>query len=263
MLRRWCIALSGIALAAGSLGAAAPGAAPGLTWAGGVSVGGPLTHLTQPMIYRGARDGTVKSSAWSGYAVSGADGAFSSVSATWVQPAGTCTGGTALAGFWVGLDGFGNSTVEQTGDAIECHGKKASYFAWYELYPNPPVDYSNPVKPGDTLTASVTTNGDGDYTMTISDPGEDWSQSTTLSADGENATAEAIVEAPCCNAKGNPLPLADFGRVQFYRVMVNGAKIGTLSPTKIIMADSDGRYKDKVTNLVHQENFSAIWLRKD
>jgi hypothetical protein len=268
MLRRWCIALSGITLVAGSLGAVAPGVASAATWASRVSVGGPLSRvggplsqLSRPMIYRGTRDGVVTSTAWSGYVVSGST--YSSVSATWVQPTATCTSGTALAGFWVGLDGYKDTSVEQTGSAVQCQGKKASYWAWYELYPNPPTNYSNPVKPGDDMSASVTTNGDGDYTMTITDSTQDWTQTTTLSSEGENASAEAIIEAPCCNAKGNPLALADFGKAYFDNVTVDGAKIGTLSPIKIDMADSDGHFKDRVTNLVHQENFSATWLRKD
>jgi hypothetical protein len=58
------------------------------------------------------------------------------------------------------------------------------------------------------MSASVTTSGDN-YTMTISDSTQDWTQTTTLSSEGANASAEAVAEAPCCNAAGNPLPLAD------------------------------------------------------
>jgi hypothetical protein len=257
MVRRWCIALTGLALAAGTMAAAAPTVASAAVRPAQETTG-PLV-LGHPMIYRGVRDGTVETPNWSGYAVTGST--YSSVSASWVEPAGVCTKGSALAGFWVGLDGYGNTTVEQTGDAIECSGKTASYFAWYELYPNPPVDYSNPVKAGDDMSASVTTSG-GKYTMTISDSTQDWTQTTTLTAEGANASAEAIAEAPCCNAEGDPLPLADFGTVHFTSVMVDGAKIGTLSPTKIVMATSTGTKKDAVSSLTGDEDFSATWKRK-
>ncbi len=49
------------------------------------------------------------SSNWSGYASQ--KGPFTSVSASWVQPAGTCTAARTYSSFWVGLDGDGSNTV--------------------------------------------------------------------------------------------------------------------------------------------------------
>lgn len=65
---------------------------------------------------REVHGGTVETSSnWSGYAVIG--GGFSSVNATWVQPAiqPSYTSTQYRACFWAGLDGRGSSTVEQTG----------------------------------------------------------------------------------------------------------------------------------------------------
>src|SRR5579884_4318905 len=69
---------------------------------------------------------------WSGYAVTG--NRFTSVSASWTEPAVTCSG-TAYSSFWVGLDGDTSNTVEQTGTDADCSGSTPQYYAWYEMYP--------------------------------------------------------------------------------------------------------------------------------
>src|SRR6266536_846942 len=77
----------------------------------------------------------VSSSNWAGYVASGGNGTFTSASASWTQPAGTCTGGSRYAAFWVGLDGYTSGTVEQIGTEADCDGRTPRYYAWYEIYP--------------------------------------------------------------------------------------------------------------------------------
>ena len=88
---------------------------------------------------------------WAGYSATG--GTFTSVSATWKQPAATCTSATAYSSFWVGLDGDGTNTVEQTGTDADCSSGKPVYYAWYEMYPKFPVNLSLTINPGDTISA--------------------------------------------------------------------------------------------------------------
>ena len=65
-------------------------------------------------------DGTAESSNWSGYAVLGSS--FTSAQASWTVPAAVCPTGPGqnvlYAAFWVGLDGYSSSTVEQTGTLV-------------------------------------------------------------------------------------------------------------------------------------------------
>ena len=49
-------------------------------------------------------------------------GTYTSVSASWTQP-GSCSGGDQYAAFWVGLDGYSSSSVEQTGSEVDCIGR--------------------------------------------------------------------------------------------------------------------------------------------
>ena len=144
----------------------------------------PLQHAagTTPFFIShggGVRNTTTTSTNWSGYAATGGNGAFTSVTTTFTQPAVTCTSGDQYSSFWVGLDGYNSNRVEQTGTEADCVGRTAEYSAWYEMYPRYPVTYGNTVQPGDVITESVTFSGASTYTMTITDSTEGWTKTTT------------------------------------------------------------------------------------
>ena len=111
----------------------------------------------------------VASENWAGYAATGAAGSFTSVSSSWPQPAVGCGATATFSSFWVGLDGDGTPTVEQTGTEADCTHGAASYQGWYEIFPNAPVFLPNPVQPGDAMSASVVSSGSGTFTLTLSD----------------------------------------------------------------------------------------------
>jgi hypothetical protein len=76
---------------------------------------------------------------------------------------------------WFGIDGDGSSTVEQTGVATDRSGGSPFYQAWYEMYPAAPVYYSNPVRAGGKITATVTRTVTTTYRLDISDTTKGWS----------------------------------------------------------------------------------------
>src|SRR5436305_10089499 len=135
------------------------------------------------------------SSNWSGY--SAINGKYTSVSASWTQPTASCTSQATYSSFWVGLDGDGSNSVEQTGTSADCSGGVAKYYAWYEMYPKFPVNLSLTVRAGDSLVGSVTTDGSGHFTLTIRDSSTGQSFTTTQHlSHAKLASAEAIAEAP-------------------------------------------------------------------
>jgi len=159
-------------------------------------------------------DGTSTSTNWSGYAVTGTS--FTSAVGSWVVPTATCTSGTQYASFWVGIDGYSSSSVEQTGTDSDCSGKTPQYYAWYEFYPNPSYEITSlAIKPGDRMSAKVVYSG-SEFTITIEDvtTGKSYSKSATVRR-AARSSAEWIAEAPCCTSSGGILPLADFGTVLF------------------------------------------------
>ncbi len=259
MLRRWGILLAMLTLTAGTVLAASSASAAST----GFTPGGPIHLVGASANVRGGISHQAESTNWSGYAAT--TGTYTSVSASWTQPAGTCSRGDQYAAFWVGLDGYSSSSVEQTGSEVDCVGRTAEYYAWYEMYPNPSVNYSNTVRPGDTFNASVTYTGGSSFSLFIQDVTQGWSQTTVASLAGAaRSSAEVIVEAPCCTGSDGILPLTDFGTVSLTSSTANGAALGSAGGvTQIIMIDNAGRDKDSVSSLSSGENFSATWLRSN
>ena len=202
---------------------------PGL----GQALGHGLRHATN-----------VQSQNWSGYADS--QGTYDSVAASWTEPAVTCSpsgggGGGILAGllggnvlgtllgpgssassFWVGLDGYDSSSVEQLGTDADCNGSTPVYDAWWEMFPNPSqvLSTSYPVHPGDQMTAWVASNSSGTaFYLALKDSSAGWTFSTsqTASPGFGRSSAEVVAEAPSsCNLLFcSEVPLADFGQVGF------------------------------------------------
>jgi hypothetical protein len=232
------------AAAIGVAGATALFAAPGAFAASAPAATGQInaamaaheSHGLHALTHRSST--TVSSSNWSGYAATGNSGAFTSVSASWVQPALTCTSKTTYSSFWVGLDGYSNSALEQTGTEADCIGGRAEYGAWWEVLPAAESAYSVTVKAGDSLTASVKDNGNGTFAMTLTDSTEGWTKTTTHAGSSgyQDSSAEVIAEATEVN--GRIANLSDFGTVTFANATADGNSLGSYSPNEIIMAGS-------------------------
>jgi hypothetical protein len=169
--------------------------------------------------------GSALNALWAGYhAMSTTPCTFTSVTGQWVQPALTCPGsneGTLDTSFWVGLDGAPNSgsgTVEQTGIEAQCiwglFGYHTVYRAWYQMFPALPVYIGdngafNNVGPGSLVKATVTYDGNGEYSLNLTVTTKDSTQSASTEQPCtnvcENISAEWIVE------KQEDLGMADFG----------------------------------------------------
>src|SRR6476469_2492175 len=176
MLRRWGILLGLLTLMAGMAVATTGSASAGTM---GFRPGGPIQLAGSASAVPNASGGSrhqAESTNWSGYAAT--TGTYTSVSASWTEPTGTCSGSRKYSSFWVGLDGFNSNSVEQTGSEVDCSGRTAIYYSWYEMFPAAPVNYSNTVRPGDHFTASVTFSGTNTYTLKLSDTTQGWTHTT-------------------------------------------------------------------------------------
>jgi len=194
---------------------------------------------------------------WSGYADTGKPGQFTSVSTSWTQPAVTCGATNTSSSFWAGLDGDGTNTVEQTGTEADCANGTATYAGWWEMFPNAPVFYNNPVQPGDSMTASVKSDGNGNFTLTLSDTSQGWSQSTQqANANAQLGSAEVIAEAP---SNGSVLPLSNFGTVTFGSNTVNGAAIGNSGAAPLTMVSQNGVTEATPSALAGGNSFTVTW----
>jgi len=184
-------------------------------------------------------------------------GRYTQVSSSWTVPSVSCAG-TAYSSFWVGLDGDTSGTVEQTGTDSDCSGSTPQYYAWYEMYPKFPVNFSNPVQAGDKMSASVTTNGSGTFTLTISDTSRGWTNTTNARLKRASlASAEIIAEAP--SSSGGVLPLANFGTVSFSGATANGALLTSSTPGIDPITMQSGSTVKAQPSSIGSGAFSVTW----
>jgi hypothetical protein len=139
------------------------------------------------------------------------------------------------------------------------------------MYPAASVDISTtqfPVKPGDTMTASVTRSGTS-YTLSLQSS-EGWTFSTTQTGSDANTSAEWVAEAPdtcllifCSNAK-----LTNFGSMTFSGAQAAiGGSLQPVSsfttnsgPHEITMTTSSGATRAQPSALSSNgEAFSDTW----
>lgn len=207
---------------------------------------------------------------WAGYAVetslASPQSAVTDVKGSWIVPAVDCkTTPGAFSSFWIGIDGYSSGTVEQIGTDSDCSSGKASYYAWYEMYPKFPGNVKMAIKPGDIMTAEVKYVGNGKFSLTLTDVTTGKTFSTTQkSASAQRSSAEWIAEAPSLG--GNIAPLAKFGTVSFTsaQATLNG-HTGTISDTAwqndaINMVTSSGTIKAQTSSLSGGSAFSVTWL---
>jgi hypothetical protein len=162
---------------------------------------------------------------WGGYA---SFGSWTTATASWTEPSVTCRSSNDLFAPWVGIDGDGSSTVEQTGVATDCSSGRAVYQAWYEMYPAAPVYYSNSVSAGDHFNATVTRSGTS-YTLTISDTTKGWTKTTTKSlSSARHYSAEAIIESPT-----DSYPSISGNTISFTGVKFDGKTLKSTNPSSL------------------------------
>jgi peptidase A4-like protein len=209
----------------------------------------------------------VQSTNWSGYADDNTGGAsYTTVTANWTEPSATCTSTTSLAAFWVGIDGYSSSSVEQDGTLIECYGSTAYYYTWWEMYPTNSIQVvGETLKSGDSISASVVRSG-STYTLKVTDSthtANSFSRTETCSSCA-NSSAEWIAEAP--SGSSGVYPLTDFHSWTASSATVKSTTtsgvISTFPDDELTMVDSSGQVKAQPGALNGSGNgFGVTWVR--
>lgn len=182
-----------------------------------------ISHATRVPAARADRGSSAagwSSSNWSGYAVTGSG--FSAVTGSWNVPAVSRSHKATYSSNWVGIDGFNNSNLIQTGTESDYYSGSAHYDAWWEILPAAEtVIPSISVHPGDSMSATITKGSGSSWTITIKDVTSGVSFSTVQTYTGQQTSAEWIEEAP--SVGGRIAPLANYGSATFDPGTVNGA----------------------------------------
>ncbi len=157
---------------------------------------------------------------WSGYAISGKKGAFRQISGEWIVPLVKPTSSPTYSSAWIGIDGFKNSSLIQTGTGHESIGGVVRYYAWWEILPAAETVIPFPVSPGDHMKASIVKLGSGKWCITLSNLSKSWTFRTFQRYTGPQTSAEWIMEAP--QVGGIITALAKVSTIRFSRCRVNG-----------------------------------------
>ena len=248
-----------------------------------------LPGVLGSVLGHGLRHATaVQSSNWAGYADT--NDTFNAVSSSWTEPTVNCAnsngglngilglsslngllgGPGAASAFWVGLDGYNSTSVEQLGTDSDCTSGSPDYYAWYEMYPNPSVQLPSqyPVQPGDQMTALVSANAAGtSFTLMIKDATAGWTFSTTQTGSGfARSSAEVIAEAPssCTVLFCSEVPLADFGQINYTGSSVSNAagtkgSLASFNANEITMSDNGTTLATPSSLSSDGSSFSVAW----
>lgn len=198
---------------------------------------------------------------WAGYA--SYNHTFSDVKGTWTQPTADCstTNKSTYSSFWVGLDGYNSSSVEQIGTDADCSHGKATYYAWYEMYPNPSVTIGNfPINPNTPYTGEVKYTGNNSFTLTLTGGGHTFSTTQTL-RNAPRSSAEWIAEAPSLCAGGCHIaPLTDFHQVNFSGASADSTAISSWTDDPLTMVTNGGQVKAQPSGLSNNGTaFNVTW----
>jgi hypothetical protein len=148
---------------------------------------------------------TWASSNWSGYAETGS---FTGVTSTWTVPAVAPSSSNTFSSAWIGVDGFNNTNLIQTGTEEDWYNGSVHYNAWWEILPaaETALPSGHPVAAGDRMSASIDETNTAVlvnrhrvahyWWITISDTTARWTYSTYQLYAGPGASAEWVVEAP-------------------------------------------------------------------
>ncbi|RLU78206.1 hypothetical protein CTZ27_37900 [Streptomyces griseocarneus] len=193
---------------------------------------------------------------WSGYTAIGHS--FTTSSADWTVPDISCSSRVDAVAEWVGLDGWGNDTVEQIGIQESCENGTPEFEDWYELYPNDPVYLRDRVQPGDHVHATARFLGGSSYELTLHDETQGWVQDKRFDGwSAPNESAEVIVEA---NRRAFP----KFDRIDFTKVRFNGAGPGSVHAIGLWASTGGGRQQTDITPLYGSDldSFSVTYVRE-
>ncbi|KAI1325101.1 peptidase A4 family-domain-containing protein [Xylariaceae sp. FL0255] len=189
---------------------------------------------------------TVESDNWSGAAL--VTSGVTEVSGTFTipkpsAPSGGSSNGEYCGAAWVGIDGYNDDDLIQTGVLWCVEGGSYLYEAWYEYLPASLVEYSGiTVTNGESVTVTATKTGTNSGVTTLTAGGKE----VTHTFSGESSpipgdSAEWIVED--FESGDSLVPFANFGTVTFTgaTAVVNGAtQDAGPNSVNIILTSSSG-----------------------
>jgi hypothetical protein len=177
---------------------------------------------------------------WAGLAESGA-ATYTGVSANWTVPTIQASGPLKVSSSWIGIDGFTNDALIQTGTEQDTSGGTAHYYAWWEILPDPETRITTiTVSPGDQMSADVFQVTPGTWTISITDltSAQNFTRTGPYGDPSKHqfaASAEWIEEMTGTSTQA---PLANFHTANFTNLNFTTSDPTGNTPTLIDMVDN-------------------------
>ncbi|MFN8474929.1 MAG: G1 family glutamic endopeptidase [Anaerolineae bacterium] len=149
---------------------------------------------------------------WSGYAAT--TGSYTSVTGTWTVPQsdGAIPLGTAAS--WVGIGGVSSRDLIQAGTMETSRGNgSVQYSAWIETLPQSSRRVALAVKPGDSVTVSITETQPNQWLIAFQNNTTGATYETNVTYSSSHSSAEWVTEAPVAGRRITPLD--NFGTITF------------------------------------------------
>ncbi len=273
MARRWLLPVATLGLAFGSMVMAAS-AASASTASHHATIHSTTVRAYRPggvMIRPGGvaraighgANATATSTNWSGYAVTGANGTYKSVSANWTEPTATCTSSRSdlYASFWVGLDGYSSNSVEQTGTDSDCVRRLSSLLRLVRDVPGQSGELQQPGATGrlDERIGHVLRNrhlhpgAEGQHPGLDSDHHQDPVWPGPLLGRGHH-------RGPVLKLRRSPAGQLRH-TISYSTLGANGSSLGSQSPIAITMINNSGADKDSTSSISSGGAFSNTWIK--
>ena len=190
---------------------------------------------------------------WAGYAQTGKKHTYTGVESSWVVPTvSTTPPGTQYASDWVGVGGFGDSTLVQAGTSSDNIAGTAQYLAWTEVLPAAEDPLTLVVSAGDSITTLVEQTAPGTWLMEVTDDSTGMSQSRSVLYSSSGKSVEVIHEATSiCTPRCTVATLATTTGATFDPGFYTSALQPTFQPflTPAIIKKSKIASKDKFAKL--------------
>lgn len=160
---------------------------------------------------------------WSGYAIRKTRrNAYRSISAFWTVPRVRLSPTNRFSSVWLGIDGFRNTSLIQTGTEQDVINGKAVYYAWWEILPKAETKIRLPVSANDRMYARIAKIRGNRWLIVLANRTKGWTFRKVATYKGPGSTVEWIMEAPSVN--GLIAPLARYATFAFSRCRTNGIK---------------------------------------
>jgi hypothetical protein len=205
-----------------------------------VSISLYLFTCEQGSVTKTASIPTSKDTNWAGYIVASdlqnPQASVTAVSASWAVPTVTDSSQNTFSAVWIGIGGFFDDTLIQTGTEQDSIQGQSEYYAWLELLPQNSITIDSiAVSPGDQISASiqlVDANTD-QWSIYMKDLTKNQEYTSSFFYASSQLSAEWIVERPeltSRRSRGNLTSLADVGTVKFATCQATiGGETGTIS----------------------------------